>query len=400
MPLSSLDNWYISTYGPSGLNVLQHYYPCNESSGSILDQVGSLNGTAGSQITYGQSSILPASDSATCLQSTNNASTNIGSVNFSSNFGSYPKSYECWFKHSSSGTPLFQDGNLWIGYWGAVPGFGLFVVGGGTANYTASFTPVAGTVYHLVLTTDGTAAGTSVYINGVSQTMTTTGVPATPSGANASIMGAASSTGGGSGMLGYGEKFAVYNVVLTSTQVVNNYIAGQNGGPPTVSIRTPTSFWRLEEATGTRIDSASGGNDLTTISGAPGNTAAVLGNGLSVSSSSSQYVQAPSSASLTLNSASGFSFSAWFKLNSVTGTQDFGILGKATVATGLLHQFEYELSWSHTAKSVGFAWVDTTNTFSTTATQTASPSNSVNTAVSGIMSSLLLTLPVQPVNST
>lgn len=234
MANSALDNFFVNTYGPTGLGILAHYYPCSEASGFILDGVGSLNGTAGAGITYGQASILPTTDGKTCLQATN---ATIGNVAFLSNFGGYPKTFEIAFKPTSVSTSitcgLFQNGGVNDGaavqiLYGFTPAWiGLFNNAGGQVAH-ATFTFVVGTFYHIVLTTDGTVAGTKVYINGTLQSMSGASAASVPTSPQAAILGSLTSTAGATG---FGEKACIYNAVLTQTQVTNNFNALSTGPP-------------------------------------------------------------------------------------------------------------------------------------------------------------------------
>lgn len=78
------------------------------------------------------------------------------------------------------------------------------------------------------------------------------------------------------------------------------------------------SYWKLEEASGTRVDEV-GNNDLTDTNGM-GNTAGKIGNAGAFVLASSEYLSiasASQSPDLSINGASGDIFiSAWVKLNS------------------------------------------------------------------------------------
>jgi hypothetical protein len=73
------------------------------------------------------------------------------------------------------------------------------------------------------------------------------------------------------------------------------------------------SYWELEEASGTRVDSH-GANDLT-ASGSPSNATAIQGDGVDLVAGSSQYLAGSAISSLTTN----FSASFWMKPDSVAG---------------------------------------------------------------------------------
>lgn len=251
MANSALDNYYISAYGPSGTNTLAHYWPLSEASGSIVDLIAALNGTAGAGITFGQPSILPTTDGKTCLSATGASSANVA---LSSNLGGAPISYELWFRpitiNGSTIAQFFQNGGAsngtWVGSLYTPNRLGLFLNGGAGVAYFP-WSPVVGTTYHIVITCNGSAATTIVYINGVAQTMTTQSAYAAPSTANGALMGSNTSAAGAQG---YGEKLAVYNAILTPTQVTNNYNAGLNGPPATGNVLIPSFSGGMQELSG------------------------------------------------------------------------------------------------------------------------------------------------------
>lgn len=237
MANSPLDTFYISTYGPSGLNILKHYYPLSEASGNALDGVGSLNATLGLGITQGVASILPTTDGKTCYSATQAAGTNVV---FTANFGGYPKSYELALKFAGVASGLnylIQEGafnnGIFVAYQQALAAIKISSPGTG-ATQTCPFSPVVGTFYHIVVTMDG-GAGTKIYINSVSQTMSISGVPDPPTGAAATIMGALTS----GGLNGSAEKYGIYNSVLTQAQVTANYNALISGPPATGGVIAP-----------------------------------------------------------------------------------------------------------------------------------------------------------------
>lgn len=236
MANSALDNFYVTTYGPTGLNILDHYYAASESSGNIIDQIAALNGTVGAGMTYAQPSILPTTDGKTCMQS----STAGGSaISLSTNLGGYPKTYELWFRPTSVSSAniniMFQNGGVSDGVFlcslNSLTWIGLFNNAGGAVSH-CTLALVVGTSYHIVCTSDGTAAGTKIYVNGAAQTMTAGSAASAATTASATLLGSVVSANGGAG---YGEKFAVYSAILTPTQVTNNFNAG-NVGPPVTNL--------------------------------------------------------------------------------------------------------------------------------------------------------------------
>lgn len=233
MANSALDNYYVNVYGPSGLNILQNYWPCSEASGNLVDLISGLTAVpSGTGNGYGVASILPTTDGKTAAST----SAAIGSsFNTSANFGGFPKSYEAWVKFTAVTANInfmFTNGGAadgtWVGYFNSLNWVGMFNNGGSSVAH-GPMVGVAGTVYHIVVTSNGTAAGTIAYLNGVALTMTTGGAPGALSSSAGAILGSNYSTG----MNGAGEKFAIYNAILTPTQVTNNYNAGLNGPPAT-----------------------------------------------------------------------------------------------------------------------------------------------------------------------
>jgi hypothetical protein len=134
-----------------------------------------------------------------------------------------------------------------------------------------------------------------------------------------------------------------------------------------VSITTPTSFWRLEEASGTRVDSGAGGNDLNLNNGTPGNAAGLNGNALSLVAASSQYVGIADNASLSMGTGVAFSFSGWVKLNA---------LGTLTAIFAKGSTTEYGLFYINGSNVLQFYVTDGSGTSHTL--------NSSNTVSSGV----------------
>lgn len=243
MSLSALDKFYINTYGPSGLNILTHYYPANESSGNMLDAIGSLNGVlTGGNVTQGNASILPTSDGETCYH----ANTGSTYVLFSAAmFTAFPVSIEAWVQCTNWST---GGGGLatWISVGGSSDGIKCSYLSSltwlgmfnnvGTHAAVATLTPTNGATYHMVQTTDGTAGGTKIYLNGVLQTVATSTTPSVPTTAQSLILCGGTST---NAFGGYGEKWAIYNTALTQAQITANYNAGNMGPPPAGGAESP-----------------------------------------------------------------------------------------------------------------------------------------------------------------
>lgn len=120
------------------------------------------------------------------------------------------------------------------------------------------------------------------------------------------------------------------------------YNAGGEALSSAVSANTLTlsliSYWKMEEASGTR-DDAVGSNDLTPTN-APGNAAGKLGNAAAFVGASSQQLTKTSNAGLQTGNID-FTIAAWVYPESVTGTQC--IIAKTDEDTGNANGYEYML---------------------------------------------------------
>lgn len=77
------------------------------------------------------------------------------------------------------------------------------------------------------------------------------------------------------------------------------------------------AYYKLEEASGTRVDSHSNGYDLTTIVNAPGNTAGKSGNAIDLDGT----MYAQSVAVDPLDGTNKYSYCGWYRWNSFIGHQ-------------------------------------------------------------------------------
>ncbi len=73
------------------------------------------------------------------------------------------------------------------------------------------------------------------------------------------------------------------------------------------------SYWKLEEASGNRVDSH--GSNTLSPNGTPGNAAGKIGNALALATASSQYLNIADNATLSVASTS-FTFTGWIYLAS------------------------------------------------------------------------------------
>lgn len=92
-----------------------------------------------------------------------------------------------------------------------------------------------------------------------------------------------------------------------------------------------TSYWKLEESTGTRVDQL-GAFSLTPTNN-PTNAAGIIGNSLSCSGASAQFVK---STTLGLSAVTKFTMAGWFFRAS---TANLTFMGWDTGSTTFVHQF-------------------------------------------------------------
>jgi hypothetical protein len=84
------------------------------------------------------------------------------------------------------------------------------------------------------------------------------------------------------------------------------------------------SYWKLDETSGTRTDSAGGGNDLTdnnTVAGSAGK----IGNAADFIAANTEFLSRPGASSVNLDGgASDYTYSAWIKTTTVATQYIFG----------------------------------------------------------------------------
>lgn len=73
------------------------------------------------------------------------------------------------------------------------------------------------------------------------------------------------------------------------------------------------AYYKLEEASGTRVDSSGNGRDLTILTGAPTNVAAKVSNGLKLVATGTQWVSMADDANLSFSES--FSIGAWIQID-------------------------------------------------------------------------------------
>lgn len=235
---TSLDNYYISVYGPSGTNSLKHYFPLSESVGATtaVDSVGGQNGT-NTLIAAGVTDIVPTSDGSTCYTFAAGAGINLGAP-FALGTGSQ-FAWEAWIKPSSlAGFPgLYQNGVDAHGNngWYDTGGSALNLSTDNSSTNTSGVTISINNVYHVVMGYNGT--NRLIYVNGVLRGNAVAAAGSAPTTSN--LIGRWQSTGDGGSWLGQMQKICYYNQMLTQTQVTNNYNAGLTGPPATGGVIAP-----------------------------------------------------------------------------------------------------------------------------------------------------------------
>ncbi len=117
------------------------------------------------------------------------------------------------------------------------------------------------------------------------------------------------------------------------------------------------SYWKLEEASGTRDDAISS-NDLTPTN-APGNTTGRIGNALDLASASTQYLGINSNSSLVCGDID-YTIQAWVQIKDKAGP--YCLLGKGDAVS--FANIEYELYYSSSSDRFLFR-VSTGSTFIT-----------------------------------
>lgn len=229
--MTALDDFYTNTYGPTGLNILKHYYPLSESVGSTtaVDSVGGQNGT-NTGVVAGTANILPTSDGSTCYLFAASAGINLGSP--FANGSSSQWCFECWVNFTNV-TTLFQalmqngvDAHGFVVWLNTGPELAIAI--DNTSNF-AGGSIASGVARHIVAGYDGT--NVRLYVNGVSQLNQARTGGTAPTTTN--YIGRWSNVADGGSFLGKMQKVCYYNQMLTSTQVTNNYNAGNSGPPAT-----------------------------------------------------------------------------------------------------------------------------------------------------------------------
>ncbi|KAA3644794.1 MAG: hypothetical protein DWQ07_15420 [Chloroflexi bacterium] len=258
----------------------------------------------------------------------------------------------------------------WLGYNSVADRFGFYIYNSNGTNvgYVAANTfgsPSVDQWYYVYAEHDAENNTVGISINGGTlDTSSTSGVPSDTS--IATVLGG-TSTGNLDGRL---DDWGFWKRLLTNQERTDLYNAGRGweypfeGTPPTAlpPTATPTpipadltsgliSYWKLDEDTGTREDSA-GSNDLTD-NNTVGNTVGMFGNAADMENSSAEYLYHADNADLSFGD-DDFTISAWVRLESKPGIM--GIVSKGY--TGSPYTQEYTLYYTTGTQRFGFYVTD------------------------------------------
>ncbi|MFZ5391911.1 MAG: LamG-like jellyroll fold domain-containing protein [Patescibacteria group bacterium] len=202
----------------------------------------------------------------------------------------------------------------------------------------------AGNTYHIAMTYAGNsdASGVKIYFNGISQTVTSFRNNLTGSIQNSSptLIGKHAYAGGNYYLNGWMDELRIYNIVLSSSQVTNQYNEGINAlgqtavqnkssqnikaegtasqkistGVPLVDANT-VALWHLDETggTGAYIKDSSGNGNNGTPTGTTSVVDGISGKARNFNGTVNDYISIPSSTSL--NISSNITIEAWLFRN-------------------------------------------------------------------------------------
>lgn len=136
------------------------------------------------------------------------------------------------------------------------------------------------------------------------------------------------------------------------------------------------SFWELEEASGTRVDSHTSGNDLTDIN-TVGTAAGIQGQAADFESTNTEYLEIIDTAQTGLSISGDLTIAGWIKLESLPGTgaemwianKYFGSAPRSGYGFSVSNRSgNYHLNFRAATAGAGFSTVDSTTNGITTAT--------------------------------
>jgi hypothetical protein len=193
-----------------------------------------------------------------------------------------------------------------------------------TSTATVSWTPSTGVWYHIGFTYDVSAGEVKFYVNGAQQGATQTGKDTSYFASTAKLQigtffDGSSTNGSFDGLM---DEVGLWKKVLTSTEVSDLYNGGSalpyyapNDISNDATLSTSlVSYWELEEASGTRVDSH-GSNDLTD-NNTVGTATGIIGNGADFEASNSESLSITNAAQSGLGVTGNFSISLWLKFES------------------------------------------------------------------------------------
>lgn len=183
----------------------------------------------------------------------------------------------------------------------------------------------AGTWSHVVVTHDGTTNAPTIYVNGVSQALTTVQTPSgslTSDASNDLIIGNVSDAS--DPFDGKIDEVRVYNRALSATEIESLYRLGQPDKVNT-SVSQPqgtgrldsglAGYWPLDDGSGTNANDASTNNNDGTLTNGPTWTTGQIGGGVDFDGSD-DYI---SYANTIPFNSDDFSVSAWARMDGAAG---------------------------------------------------------------------------------
>lgn len=195
---------------------LTNYWAFSETSGTVIDAVGGLNGTPAGGVVQGVPGPTPVQGRAISLDGVDDA-VNLGTttaLNFGSNF-----TVAAWIKPDTArNNMILSSGSSGWGF-RTNPSSGLTFTTYGIQDFNSAANIVQNNVWQHVAVTFNSAFDATYFVNGVQQGATVLGAsPANPSGANPWFLGS-SAFGGVFRTDGSIDEVRVYNQVLTVDQL-------------------------------------------------------------------------------------------------------------------------------------------------------------------------------------
>lgn len=210
---------------------------------------------------------------------------------------------ECWFNTAAGPVrAAFTDSGTTIGL-GTSGGAKLYLSSAAGVFYGARAV-TAGLWHHAAYVLTGTTV--TIYLDGV---LDATGAYARSGDSGAGTIGADASTFW-SGAL---QDVAIYDRALTLAEIAAHYELRVTAPPPSPLLTDLVSYWKLDESTGTRVDSH-GTNHLTDHN-TVGSAAGKIGTACAFASTASQYLSYPDTNPL---GDEDWTQAVWFKRASPT----------------------------------------------------------------------------------